>query len=176
MLVPMLEQRAIDITQVARQWLTELTTQWRAALKNDDPHFKLEADGAFTDELAVLTKYLSPVDQEEIFRELSKIFVTLARIIRQPMSAQVSWKSHSNAHKVNFWLYALARRIAALVHDGSPLLNDLLLDSEAIVERINPSTWVSVSSDELLTYVKCDPNQIKSHSLHHTIQSVVAPH
>lgn len=173
MLVPMLEQRAIDITQVARQWLTELIAQWRAALNNDSPHFKLEADGAFTDELAVLTKYLSPADREEIFRALRKVFDALARTIRQPMSAQVSWKSHINAHEVNFWLYALARRIAALVHDESPLLNELLLESESIIERINPSTFGRVSRDELLTYVKGDPDQIKSHSLHHTIQSVV---
>lgn len=176
MLVPMLEQRAIDITQVARQWLTELTTQWRAALKNDSPHFRLEADGAFTDELAALSKYLNPTDQEEIFRELRKVFDTLARTIRQPMSAQVSWKSHGNAHEVNLWLYALARRIAALLHYGSPLLNQLLLDSEAIIERINPSTWGKVSSDELLTYVKGDPDQIKSHGLLRIIQSVVASH
>ncbi len=174
MLVPMLEQRAIDITQVARQWLTELTTQWREVLKNDSLHFKLEADGAFTDELAVLTKYLSPAVHEEIFSELRKIFNKLARIIRQPMSAQISWKKYSSAHRVNFWLYALARRIAALADDETPSLNGLLLDSEAIIERINSSTWDSISNDELLTYMKGDPDQIASHSLHHSFQRVVA--
>lgn len=176
MLVPMLEQRAIDITQVAKQWLTELTTQWRAALKNDSLHFKLEADGAFTDELAAMSKYLSPADREELFRELRKAFNALARTIRQPLSAQVSWKSYCNAHEVNLWLYALARRVAAQEHDESPLLNELLLECQAIIERINLSTWDRVSSDELLTYVKGDPDQIKSHGLHHIIQNVVTPH
>lgn len=174
MLVPMLEQRAIDITQVARQWLTELTTQWRQALKNDSLYFKLEADGAFTDELAVLTKYLSPAVREEIFSELRKVFDTLARTIRQPMSAQISWSTFSNAYKVNIWLYALARRIPALPDDEATSLNGLLLESEALIERINSSTWDSISSDELLTYMKGDPDQIASHSLHHSIQRVVA--
>lgn len=176
LLVPMLEQRVIDIIQVAKQWLTELTTQWRAALKNDSTHFKLEADGAFTDELAVMIKYLNLADRDYSFRELKKVFNALARVIRQPMSAQVSWKSYSNAHKVNLWLYALVRRIAALLHDESPLLNEILSESEAIIERINPSAWDRLSSDELLTYAKGDPDQIKSHSLHRIIQSAVTPH
>ncbi len=175
-LVPMLEKRAIDITQIARRWLTELTNQWRAALKNDSPYFKLEADGAFTDELAVVTKYLSPADREDIFGEIKRVFDVLARTIRQPMSAQVSWQLHKNAHEVNFWLNALARKIAAQMHDESPLLNKLFLESEAIIERINPSTWEIISSDELLTYLKGDPDQINLHSLHHLIQSVLAPH
>lgn len=119
MLVPMLEQRAINITQVAKQWLIELTTQWRMALKNDSLHFTLEADGAFTDELAAMSKYLGSADQEGIFGELKKVFDVLARTIRLPMSAQVSWKSYSNAHQVNLWLCALVSRIATLVPEES---------------------------------------------------------
>lgn len=175
MLVPMLEQRTIDITQVAHQWLTELTTQWRTALKNESPYFTLEAGGAFTDELAVVTKYLIPADRGEIVRELRKVFDALARTIRLPMSAQISWKSYSNAHQVNLWLYALVRRITVLVPDESPLLNELLLESEEIIERISPSTWRWISSNELLTYVKGDPEQIGSHSLHQIIQRALEP-
>lgn len=75
MLVPMLEQRIIDITQVAHQWLTELINQWQTALKNNRLDFMLETDGAFTDELAVLTKYLSPDVREKIFSKLQKVLI-----------------------------------------------------------------------------------------------------
>ncbi|WP_142875042.1 hypothetical protein, partial [Klebsiella pneumoniae] len=78
MLVPMLEKRTIDITQVAHQWLTELTTQWRTALKNESLYFTLDADGAFTDELAIATKYLVSADRVEIVRELRNVFDALA--------------------------------------------------------------------------------------------------
>lgn len=175
MLVPMLEKRTIDITQVAHQWLTELTTQWRTALKNESLYFTLDADGAFTDELAIATKYLVSADLVEIVRELRNVFDALARTIRRPMSAQISCKSYNNAHQVNLWLYALARRIKTLVPDELPLLNELLLESEEIIERISPSTWRWSSSKDLLTYVNGDPEQIGSHGLHQIIQRAIEP-
>ncbi len=171
LLVPMLEQKSIDAAQVSRKWLAELTAQWRAALAKDSLYFTLLADGAFTDELAILTAYLAPADQKVIFDELWKVFNTLARTIRQPLSAQVNWRSHIQSHEVNLWLYALVRRIAALVHDEeNQPLDELLLESELILERLTPSAWKRATSRELLTFAKGDPDQIRSHSLHHTIQ------
>ncbi|MBL1917352.1 hypothetical protein ELE98_36240, partial [Klebsiella pneumoniae] len=103
------------------------------------------------------------------------VFDALARTIRRPMSAQISCKSYNNAHQVNLWLYALARRIKTLVPDELPLLNELLLESEEIIERISPSTWRWSSSKDLLTYVNGDPEQIGSHGLHQIIQRAIEP-
>lgn len=166
MLVPMLIQKTINISQIVHQWLTELTGLWQTALKDGTFYFQRESDGAFTDELAVLTKYLSPTIQEEIFSKLRKIFNMLARTIRRPMSAQVSWKSYSNAHQVNLWLYALANWIAALLPNESAFLNELLLESKEIIERISPSMRDSPSINQQLQYAECDPKQMRSHHLH----------
>jgi len=174
LLLPMLERKTIDAAQVSREWLSELTTQWRTALSKDSLYFKLEADGAFTDELATLTSYLAPEDQEAVVAELWKVFNTLARTIRQPLSAQISWISHIRAHEVNLWLYALARRIDALIDDEvSQSLAELLRESELIIDRLPDSYRERATSTELLTYMKGDPDQIKSHSLRHTIHSAI---
>ncbi|MGM6555677.1 VPA1262 family protein [Vibrio parahaemolyticus] len=176
MLVPMLEQRIIDITQVAHQWLTELINQWQTALKNNRLDFMLETDGAFTDELAVLTKYLSPDVREKIFSKLQKVFNTLARTIRRPMSAQISWNSYSNAHRVNLWLYAFANRMAELLPDKPSPLNELLLESKEIIERISPSTWDIFSINKLSIYAMDDPKHIRSHNLHQIIKNTLTTH
>ncbi|WP_258041269.1 VPA1262 family protein [Pseudomonas syringae] len=177
LLVPMLEQKSIDAAQVSRKWLAELTAQWRVALENQDLYFTLLADGAFTDELAILTAYLAPSDQQVIFEGIRKVFDAAARTIYKPLSAQISWRSHIRAHEVNLWLFGLTRRIAVLVHDDvRQQLEELLLESEAIVERLPPCSSRSIISDELLTFVKGDPDQIKSHSLHQTIQTAIKPH
>lgn len=44
--------------------------------------------------------------------------------------------------------------------DELPLLNELLLESEEIIERISPSTWRWSSSKDLLTYVMVIPNRL----------------
>lgn len=175
LLLPMLEQKTVDTAQISREWFNELASQWRSSLKdNNSLHFKLEADGAFTDELATLTRYLAPEDRKTIVAELWKIFNALARTIRQPFSAQVSWQSHILAHEVNLWLYALARRINALVDvDASPSLTELLLESEEIINRLPDSYQDYATSTELLTYIKGDPDQLKSHGLGHTIQKAI---
>lgn len=174
LLIPMLEQKAVDTAQVSRRWLSELTTQWQAALDKDSLYFKLEADGAFTDELAVLTLYLSPADQNYVFDELWRIFKLLARKIRQPLSAQLDWRAYIQAHEVNLWLNALARRIAALVHtEEKQPLNELLQESESIIDRYPLTSWESRSTSELLIFVNGDPNQIKFHCLHRTIKSAI---
>jgi hypothetical protein len=175
LLVPMLEQKTVDPAQVSREWFNELTNQWRASLKdNNSLHFNLKADGAFTDELAILTRYLAPEGQKVIVAELWKIFNALARTIRQPLSAQVSWQSHIRAHEVNLWLYALARRIDALVEvDATPSLAELLLESEEIIDRLPDRYRDYSASSELLTYMKSDPDQLKSHSLNHTIRKAI---
>lgn len=175
MLIPMLEQKTIDISQVARHWLTELLTQWRSALKNDSIGFTPEADGAFTDELAAVTRYLSSGDQEYILKELRKVFDALARNIRLPLGAQRDWKAFSNAHQVNLWLYALARKISALEPSEPLSWKELILESEEIIERIQPSHCNWLSRNQLLTYVKGDPEQIRDHSLHQIIQRAIAP-
>lgn len=173
MLVPMLEHGKINVDQVADQWLVELTTQWQVALKTNDIHFALETDGAFTDELAVLTKYLNPTVQEENFSKLWKIFNTLARTIRRPMSAQISYKSYSNAHQVNLWLYALAKRIAEVLPSKSISLSNILVNSEEIMERISPSAWDGFAINRLSDYAQHDPKTICSHHLHQIIQTAI---
>lgn len=174
-LLPMLEQKTIDAAQVSREWLNELTTQWRAALDKDSLYFRLEADGAFTDELATLTFHLAPEDQDVVIAEMWKVFNILARTIRQPFSAQISWRSLIQAHEVNLWLYALARRIEAIIGEGvNQSLTELLRDSEIFIERLPHSYKESTSSNELLTYIKGDPDQIKSQSLGHTIRAAIA--
>jgi hypothetical protein len=175
LLAPLLEQKSIDTAQVTKKWLAELTTQWRAALDTDHVSFTLKADGAFTDELAVLTTYVAPADQEAIFDDLWKVFNSLARTIRQPLSAQVSWRSHNKAHEVNLWLYALARRIETLVHtEERQPLRELLQQSKSIIERLPAATLDKATTPDLLTYVKVDPGQIRAHSLHHTLRKALS--
>lgn len=154
LLLPMLEQKIIDKAQVSRAWLRELTNQWRSSLKeNNGLYFTLEADGAFTDELATLTRYLAPEDQKAIVDELWKVFNALARTIRQPFSAQANWKSYFEAHKVNLWLYGLAQRINALVDvDAIPSLAELLVESAEIIDRFPDKYRDDTTSSELLTY------------------------
>lgn len=177
LLVPMLEQKSIDAAQVSRKWLAELMAQWQGTLEKQDLHFTLQADGAFTDELAILTMYLAPSDQQVIFDGIRKVFNAAARTIHKPLSAQISWRSHIRAHEVNLWLFGLTRRIAALVHDDKRQpLEELLLESEAIVERLPPSSSRTITSYELLSFAKGDPDQIKFHSLHQTIQTAIKPY
>jgi len=174
LLIPMLGLKVIDAAQVSREWLVDLTTQWKFALKGGSLYFKIDGDGAFTDELATLSAHLAPVDQQYIVGELSKIFNNLARTVRQPLSAQVDWTSYIRAHEVNLWLYALARRVAALIHtDESQPLKKLLEDSESLIERLSVSEWENLTSRELLKYLMGDPDQIKSHRLLDTISAAI---
>lgn len=174
LLIPMLGLKIIDAAQVSREWLGDLTSQWRFALKSGSLYFKIDGDGAFTDELATLSAHLAPADQQYIVGELSKIFNNLARIVRQPLSAQVAWTSYIRAHEVNLWLYALARRVAALIHtDESQPLKKLLEDSESLIERLSVSEWENLTSRELLKYLMGDPDQIKSHRLLDTISAAI---
>lgn len=173
MLIPMIKHKIVNIEQVANQWLIELITQWRAALKEDNIHFSLETDGEFTDELAVLNKYIDSDTQEYILQELRRVFNILARTIRRPMSDQINWKSYSNAHKINLWLYGLANKIAALSADRSIALNGLLSESKEIIERISPSTWDSFLINGLSNYGTSEPQIICSHHLHQIIQIAI---
>lgn len=167
LLIPMLEQKIVDTAQISREWFGELTSQWRSSLKGGDSvSFRLEADGAFTDEFALLTRYLSSEDQKVTIVELWKIFNVLARTIRQPFSAQVSWQSYIQAHEVNLWLYALARRIDALADvDATSSLDGLLRESIEIISRLPDRYLDAVTNTELLTYMEGDPEQLKSHRL-----------
>lgn len=174
LLIPMLGLKIIDTAQVAREWLGDLTTQWRAALNGGSLYFTFGGDGAFTDELAVLTAHLALTDQMQVINELWKIFNLLARTTRQPLSAQVDWSSHIRAHEVNLWLYALARRIAALVHnDENPSLKELLEESESLIERLSVSEREDFTNRELMKYLMGDPDQIKCHPLLHTIEFAI---
>ncbi|NWD74963.1 hypothetical protein HX890_12695 [Pseudomonas gingeri] len=174
LLMPMLERKLIDVAQVSREWLGDLTSQWKSALEGDSLHFKFESDGAFTDELAMLSAHLAPADQQNILGEIIKSFNNLARTVRQPLSAQVDWTSYISAHEVNLWLYALARRIAALIHtDESQPLKKLLEDCESLIERLSVSEWETLTCQELLKYLMGDPDQIKSHRLRDTIAAAI---
>lgn len=172
-LIPMIEQKKVTIEQVANQWLKEITDQWRLALKEDDIHFSLETDGAFTDEFAVLTKYINSDTLEGIFQEFRKVFNILARTIRRPMSDQINWKSYSNAHQVNLWLYGLTNKIAAMLPDQSVPLDELLVESKEIMERASPSAWDSFSINRLSNYGTSEPQIIRSHHFHQIIQTAI---
>lgn len=175
MLIPLMEQKTVSIVQVAGQWLDELMDQWQASFKDNNLHFTLEADGAFTDELAVLIKYLSSETQENLFEELKRVFNKLARIIRKPMSPQISWGSYSNAHRVNLWLYAMINRISVLLPKKSTTLNNLLLESIEIKERISKSNLEFFASNGLLSYADTAPQEICSHHLHQLIHNALRP-
>lgn len=175
LLLPLLEQRTVTTAQVSSEWFKELTSQWHGSLKDGSSlHFKLKADGAFTDEFALLTPYLAPEEQKTIIAELWKIFSVQARTIRIPFSAQVNWKSHIRAHEVNIWLYALARRIDALIAvEATPSLAELLRESSEIIDRLPDRYRDSVTSTELLTYMEGDPEQLKSHRLCYTMHNAI---
>ena len=89
------------------------------------------------------------------------------------MSAQISYKSYSDAHQVNLWLYALANRIAEVLPSQSISLNNLLADSEEIMERISPSAWNGFAISRLSNYAQHDPKTICSHHLHQIIQTAI---
>lgn len=174
LLIPMLGLKVIDAAQVSREWLGDLTTHWKPALKGGSLYFKFDADGAFTDELAALSAHLAPADQLYIGAELTKIFNSLARIVRKPLSAQIDWISYIRAHEVNLWLYALARRMSALIHkDESQPFKKLVEDSESLIERLSVSEWETLTSPELIKYLRGDPDQIKSHRLLDTIAAAI---
>lgn len=174
LLIPMLGLKVIDAAQVSREWLDDLTTQWREALDGGRLYFTYDGNGAFTDELAALTAHLAPADQVHVFDEIGKIFKALARTIRQPLSPQVNWSSYIRAYEVNLWLFALARRIASLVHRGEDQpLKTLLEESESLIECPSGSAWERVTNRELLMYLKGDPDQIKAHRLLHTIHAAI---
>lgn len=173
LLLPMLERKTIVIPLVVGQWLDELKSHWHAALDKDSLHFSLKADGAFTDELAILTTYLTKEEQETVVAELKKVFNMLARTIRRPFSAQVNWTSHIRGHEVNLWIYTLARRMDSLLGDNTnDSLTALLRESELIVDRLSDSEIVT--NTELLTYMRENPDQIKSNSLRQTIRAAIA--
>ncbi len=175
LLLPMLERRVVDPAQISREWLNDLMTQWRNALNGQSLHFTLEADGAFTDELAVLTSLLAPEEREAIVSALRSIFDSLARTIRLPLGSQISWRSHSCAHGVNLWLYSLSRRILALVDaETNQPLAELLQECESIIDRLPDSDRQVVTSAQLVTYAKGDPDQIRSHGLRHIICTAIA--
>lgn len=174
LLIPMLRLKIIDVAQVSREWLGDLTTQWKLALKGGSLYFKFDGDGAFTDELAALSAHLAPADQLYIVAELTKIFNSLARTVRKPLSAQIDWNSYIRAHEVNLWLYALARRMAALIHkDESQPLKKLMEDGESLIERLSVSEWETFTSPELIKYLRGDPDQIKSDLLLDTIAAAI---
>ena len=169
-LIPMLKLKIIDVAQVSQEWLGDITNQWKSALKGGSLSFQVDADGAFTDELATIIAHLEPVDLQHILGEFSKTFNTLARTIRQPLSAQVDWTLYIRAHEVNLWLYALARRVAALIQlDKDQNLERLIQNSELLIERISTSELDTLVNCELLKYLMSDSDKIKSHRLVDTI-------
>lgn len=175
LLVPLLEQQSISCTQVCKAWFNELASQWRESLtESKSVYFKLAADGAFTDELALLTRYLEDEEQAQMVQELWRIFNTLARTIRRPFSAQVSWQAHIRAHEVNLWLCGLARRIDALSDVRTPSLTELLRESRAIIDRLPERFRDYAASTELLGYVEGDAGELETHRLAQVIQQAVS--
>ncbi|MFA9284869.1 VPA1262 family protein [Comamonas sp. SY3] len=170
LLISMLESKTIDVAQVSRAWMGDITRKWRAVLKEGHVSFTLDGDAAFSDELAALTLHLVPQDRLSLFNELWKVFRLLARTIRKPLSAQIDWRAYSCAHGVNLWLHTLARRIAALVHtDEYQPLAELLAESQSLIERCSYFDCDSIGNRELLMYWTSDPAEIASLRLLHTI-------
>ncbi|WP_202760283.1 VPA1262 family protein [Delftia acidovorans] len=175
LLISMLELKAINVAQVSRAWMGEITRQWRAALKEGRVSFTVDGDAAFSDELAILTLHLAPQDRVNVFDELWRVLRSIARTIRKPLSAQIDWRAYSCAHGVNLWLHALARRIAALVHtDEYQPLAELLAESQSLIERWPSFDWESSGNRELLMYSTSDPAQIASQRLLHTIGAALS--
>ncbi|WP_212748041.1 hypothetical protein [Pseudoalteromonas sp. S4488] len=177
LLIPMIEMKVIDVAQVSRTWLEELIAQWRSILDSDDSlYFKIEGDGAFTDELAILVAHINTTDQAHVISELWKIFNSLARTIRKPFSAQISWSSYINAYNVNLWLYALSCRISFFVHcDESQQLKGLLEQSESLIERLSDSDRENFTNQDLLKYFRREPDQIKCNNILNTVDTAINP-
>ncbi|NOI78037.1 hypothetical protein F0224_20395 [Vibrio coralliilyticus] len=175
LLIPMIEMKVIDVAQVSRAWLGELIAQWRSILDGGgNLYFKTEGDGAFTDELAILVAHINTTDQAHVISELWKIFNSLARTIRKPLSAQISWSSYINAYNVNLWLYALSCRISFFVHcDESQQLKRLLEQSESLIERLSDSDRENFTNQNLLKYFRCEPDQIKCNNILNTVDTAI---
>jgi hypothetical protein len=174
LIIPMLELKVIDPAQVSRQWLGDLTVQWRDAAKGGSLHFSYEGDGAFTDELAALCSVVEPADLTYVLDELTKAFYSAARTIRLPFSAQVDWASYIRAHETNLWLCALARRIAALIHTAEHQpLSQLITDSDLLIKRLSVQEWETLTNQELFKYWTEDPDQIRSHHLLDSIRKAI---
>ena len=130
--------------------------------RNESLYFTLDADGAFTDELAIATKYLVSADRVEIVRELrDNVFDALAPwTIGRSMSAQISCKSHNNAHQSKPSMRSLVgfKTLVPWMESYTTVNDELLLESEEIIERISPSTWRwSFKQRPGFTYVNGDP-------------------
>lgn len=155
--------------------LGELIAQWRSILDGgDNLYFKIDGDGAFTDELVTLVVGIDRADQTHIISSLRKIFNSLARTIRKPFSAQISWSSYINAYNVNLWLYALSCRILFLVHcDESQQLKELLEQSESLIERLSDSERENFTNQDLLKYFRGEPDQIKCNNILNTVDTAI---
>ncbi|MDH1472756.1 VPA1262 family protein [Shewanella sp. GD03713] len=175
LLIPMIEMKVIDVAQVSRIWLGELMNQWRLILDGgDNLYFKIDGDGAFTDELATLMAHIDTTDQAYIISELWKIFNSLARTIRKPFSAQISWSSYIDAYNVNLWLYALSCRISFFVNcDENQQLKVLLEQSESLIERLSDSEREDLTNQDLLIYFRRKPDQIKCNNILNTVDTAI---
>lgn len=171
LLIPMIKMKVIDVAQVARVWLRELITQWLLILNDSDHlYFKIDGDGGFTDELAILVANIDREDQVHIINELNKVFNLLARTIRKPFSTQINWQSYINAYNVNLWLYSLSCKISSLVHRDEILqLKNLLEQSKSLTERLSDSEREKSTDKDLLKYFKGKPEQIKCNNILHTV-------
>ena len=174
LLVPMLELSVIKPGQVALHWLGDLTAQWLPGLKGEHLSFRSISDGAFTDELAILFRFLNEDEQQTLVGELKRVSDKLARVIRIPLSTQVSWASYSRAHQVNLWIYSLAKRLKIFaVGSVEEHLSSLLEDCSMLMNRLSSSYRDALGNEELIKYSMGDPEQLRSHRLLGVIEEAV---
>jgi hypothetical protein len=165
-LLPLMSSKALEVSQVTRAWLDDIKSLWESALKDGGIDFTYLGDGAFTDELAVLSVYLDEQHFEGLMGELAKVSNKVLRIVHLPLSADVDWSRHTRAHEVNMWVYALARRMAALQRRNQcHSLEKLIQNSSMVAARLTEDQLQKTINRDLAQYTMDDPKLIEGHSL-----------
>ena len=171
-LLPLMGSKAIEVSQVTRAWLDDIKSSWDSTLKVGGGSFNYLGDGAFTDELAVLSVHLGEKQFDELVGELIKVLNKVLRIVHIPLSAEVSWPRYNRSHEVNLWVYALARRISALKTGGQcQSLEKLIQDSCMVAARLTDHQRQETINRDLVRYAMDDPTLIEGHSLRLSVAS-----
>lgn len=172
-LLPLMGSKAIEVSQVTRAWLDDIKSLWESALKDGGIYFTYLGDGAFTDELAVLSVHLDEQHFEELVGELAKVSNKVLRIVHIPLSAEVDWSRYTRAHEVNLWVYTLARRMAALqTGNQCHSLEKLIQDSSMVAARLTEDQLQKTINRDLAQYTMDDPKLIEGHSLRLSVASM----
>lgn len=165
-LLPLIRSKAIDVSQVTQAWLDDIKSSWESTFKDGGGYFTYLGDGAFTDELAVLSFHLGERYFDELVGELTNVSNKVSRIVHIPLSAQVGWTRYTRAHEVNLWVYTLARRISVLsTGNHCQRLEKLIQDCSMVSSRLTEHQLQKTINRDLAQYTMDDPKLIEEHSL-----------